>query len=197
MKYIYRAISCVFLLWILIVYCYNFETGNSAFWNQLCFNLLFGIPLSIFTSIISAWLYSEFSYRRKEQLALAFYKKFIGQYKEYKVIAERTPQEEWEQITIDLSGFNLKVDFQTRVYKPKDLRAELILPGTLDQKRHFELFYEQQSVNGFDEGYWGKYDIQLMDSGEVIGHKYHTPTKPGPDGKVQYIITRIKWVKSP
>jgi hypothetical protein len=149
----------------------------------------------VITSVASSWFFSEFTFKKKDKLAFTFYSKFQGKYKELKVIAGEKPTEEWEEIIIDQDGLNLKVKFQKRRYVPYDLRASLEIIGTLEQKRHFEVFYNQISANGIDGGYWGKYDIQLLESGEVIGHKYHTSDKPDQDDRVNYIVTRIKWVR--
>lgn len=166
-----------------------------GFWEGIILNLIYGIPLSVISSVFSAWMYSHYISRKRAKDAENFYQSFTGTYAEFKVVGGEEPKFEWKKIDVSRDNLKLKVNFRERVYKPETLSAELELYGNLEKKRSFESFYIQKSINGYDEGYWGKYDLQLMDNGEVIGHKYHAASKAKSDGRIDYIITRIKWVK--
>lgn len=194
-KKFWKFLLAALIVWIVLMISNIAFFPVKEFWESIILNLIYGIPLSVISSIFSAWMYSHYISRKRENDAENFYQSFTGIYSEYKVVAGKKPELEWKKIEVKRDNLKLKVNFRERVYNPETLSAELELYGDLEKKRSFELFYKQESVNGYDEGYWGKYDIQLMDNGEVIGHKYHTASKANSEGRIDYIITRIKWVK--
>jgi hypothetical protein len=184
---------CVISIWTFSMFLIKIpEISNSAFWNSILLNTISGIPLGLLTGWLAGVLYAEVTNAKKYEAAQKFYSKFVGHYKEYKVVTSKRPEIEWEKITIELDGLDLVVKFLERADKPTNLKATLRLYGNVDCRVVFESPYIQDSLNGFDEGYWGKYEISIYEDA-YRGHKTHTRSIPNEDGRIEYFVTRIIW----
>ncbi len=179
-------------LWIAAMALQKVPAKTNIFWFPLVTNIIVGIPVGLLTGWIASALFSDMYAAKRYQRAHRFYSKFVGEFQEWKVVTKKQPTLQWKSLTVTQDGLDLIINFNDRVDDPTNLKATMRLYGTEDCKTIFEAAYVQDSANDYDEGYWGKYDISLYDDA-MRGHKSHTGSHSGDNGRVEYIITRIIW----